>query len=99
VSQLSRELEIATVIDPSEVETSKIGFGTKITLLNLINNQQEVFTILGPWESQPEKNIISYLSPIGERLLGRSEGETLKFTINDRQFQFQVLKIEKADFS
>ncbi len=98
VSQLSRELEIATVVDPEDVDPSRISFGTKVKLLNLVTNQMEEFVILGPWESRPEENIISYLSPLGEKLLGRGVGESLKFSINDRSFHFEVKSIEKADF-
>lgn len=98
ISQLSRELEVATVVDPQDVDPSRVSFGTKVKLLNLENNQIEDYVILGPWESKPEENIISYLSPLGEKLLSKRVGDHLKFSINERSFLFEVKSIEKADF-
>jgi len=40
----------------------------------------KTYTILGPAEVNPEKNIISYLSPVGSALIGKKLGE--KFKIN-----------------
>ncbi len=98
VSQLSRDLETATVIDPADVDMEKIVFGVRAVLLNKLTNQEEIFIILGPWESKPEDNIISYLSPLGDKLLGNKKGDELKFTINERLCDYQVIKIEKAEF-
>jgi transcription elongation GreA/GreB family factor len=63
VGKLKNELDRAQIIGPEHVDASNISFGTKLTLKNLANGEEEIFTILGPWESDPENQIISYLSP------------------------------------
>lgn len=98
VGKLKNELDRAQIIDPEHVDTTSISFGTKVTLMNLASGQEELFTILGPWESNPEKQIISYLSPLGKHLLNHKVGDTLNFTINERKFSYKVLKIAKAEF-
>ena len=34
--------------------------------------------ILGAWDSDPDNNILSYLTPLGQRLLGKKIGETVE---------------------
>lgn len=98
VATLNKEIEAATVIEKADVDLTKIGFGTVVTLLNNLDGKKEVYTILGPWESNPAQNIISYLSPLGDKLMNNKVGDHLKFTINERKIDYVVEKIEAADF-
>lgn len=99
IGKLKEELERAQIVRPDEVDASQISFGTKVTLLNKETKKRETYVILGPWESNPDKGIISYLSPFGSELYGHKEGEELEFTINERTYHYVVEKIEKADMS
>jgi transcription elongation factor GreA len=96
VGKLKNEIERAQLFDPSTVSANKISFGTVVTLKNELAGQDEVYTILGPWESEPSLNIISYLSPLGKKLLNHKAGEHLSFMIHERKFQYEVLKIAIA---
>lgn len=98
VGTLNKELDGATVIEKSEVDSGKVAFGTIVTLLSNPEGKTETYTILGPWESDPGNNVISYLSPFGDKLLGAKAGETLKFTINERKCDYTVKNIAVADF-
>jgi len=84
------------VFDPLTVNTNKVSFGTKIVLVNNETKAKETYTILGPWESSPEENIISYMAPFGSALLNAKVDENLNFTINDRNYNYTVKKISKA---
>lgn len=97
VSVLKEEIEKAQVFDARNVNTSRISFGTKATLLNLDTNENCTYTILGPWESLPEENIISYMAPLGAELLNAEKDNELHFEINGREYNFKVLSIEKSD--
>jgi transcription elongation factor GreA len=98
VGKLKNELDRAQIIGPEQVDASGISFGTRIVLKNLASGEEETYTILGPWESDPENQVISYLSPLGKHLLNHKAGESLNFTINERKFSYKVLKITKAEF-
>ncbi len=98
VATLNKEIDNATVIEKADVDITKVGFGTVVHLLNNLDGKKEVFTILGPWESNPTQNIISYLSPLGDKLMNNKVGDNLKFTINERKIDYVVEKIETADF-
>ncbi len=73
-SQLSEVVEI----EIDKINTSQASVGTKIYLSSTDNPKEEItITILGPWESDPEKGIISYKSDIAKAILGKKVGETL----------------------
>ncbi len=96
-SRLQEELQAAQIFNENEVNTNKISFGTRARLKNLKGGQTEEYLILGPWESNPTRNIISYLSPLGAALWSHATGEELAFTINQNEFHYVVENIEKAD--
>jgi transcription elongation factor GreA len=93
VAKLKEEIERAQLFDPAAVNTSRVSFGTKVVLSNEVTGKKEEYTILGPWESDPENRIISYLSPLGGALLNKKVGEKFNFSINDEKASYTVDRI------
>ena len=96
VAKLKNEIERAQLFDKTTITTSKVSFGTVVLLANELTGEQETYTILGPWESDPANNVISYLSPLGKKLLNHKPGDRLAFTIHERKFQYKVESISSA---
>jgi transcription elongation factor GreA len=96
VAKLKDEIERAQFFDPKTLNTSKVSFGTKVVLENLSEGKEETFTILGPWESDPENMIISYQSPFGSAVLNKTQGEKFDFIINDEKISYTVKSISAA---
>ena len=87
VAKLKDEIDRAQIFDPSMVNINRASFGTVVALANTKTGTKEEYTILGPWESDPENKIISYLSPLGGAILNKKSGE--HFT-----FQETIYKVE-----
>jgi transcription elongation GreA/GreB family factor len=49
---------------------------------DLATNQPETFTILGAWDSDPDKGVISYLTPVAMALLNRKVGDEVEFELH-----------------
>ncbi len=96
-ARMKEELDKATIVRPSDVDSGSVSFGTKVTLATPANGNEE-FVLLGPWESNPENGVISYLSPLGRELLNSKVGDALSFTINEREYQYEVTDIQQAEF-
>ena len=96
LTRLKEELSRAVIFDPTTASSSLVSFGTTVTLKNNLTGSDDVFTIMGPWESNAEKGIISYLSPLGNNLLDSKVGETRKFTINEHPYDYTVKEIKVA---
>lgn len=96
-SRLKEEVQQAQIFNENEIKSDRITFGTRVRLRNGKTGQNEEYVVLGPWESNPSRNVISYLSPLGMSLWDHRPGEELKFTINQNEFHYVVETIEKAD--
>lgn len=96
ITRLQDEIDRAVVFDPTTVTTARVSFGTKVTLFNNVSKKDEVFTILGPWESDPENFIISYMSPLGNAILNSRVNDSLKFEINEQNYSYEVKDIAVA---
>jgi transcription elongation GreA/GreB family factor len=76
-NDLERDLERARPTDFKGADTSAVNIGTKVVLA-LASGEKRELTMLGAWDANPEKNIISYLSEVGQVLLGKSVGEEVE---------------------
>ena len=97
-SRLQDEIDRAQIFDPSTVTTARVSFGTTVFLLNKNTGKDEEYTILGPWESDPDNKIISYMSPLGNALMNAKENEELNFEINEQSYAYTVKKIKAVKF-
>jgi len=96
VTRLNGDIERAQLFDPSQVNTSKVSFGTRVTLLDKNSGKREEYTILGPWESDPDNRVISYLSPFGGAILNKTRGDEVDFSINEEKVSYTVEAIASA---
>jgi transcription elongation GreA/GreB family factor len=58
------------------------SIGTIVQATDLATNQPEQFSILGAWDSDPEKDVISYLSPVAQSLLGHKIGDEVEVEVH-----------------
>lgn len=96
-SKLEADLNQAKVIERSQIDTSLVDVGVRVVVKNEKGKKEE-FTILGQWDVDVKKNIISYHSPMGKSLLDRKVGDEAEFEVNGEQSTFEILSIELADF-
>ncbi|MCL2601685.1 MAG: transcription elongation factor GreA [Treponema sp.] len=96
VTRLQEEINRAQLFDPSKVNTAKVSFGTKVTLLNKNSGKKEEYTILGPWESNPDEGIISYRSPLGRAILNKTAGEEAAFSMTGETVLYIVEAISSV---
>ncbi|MFL6259423.1 MAG: GreA/GreB family elongation factor [Thermoanaerobaculia bacterium] len=71
-ASLNGELQRVRLIEPGGTDTSEVRIGTRVQLSGA---RQRAVTILGPWESKPEEDVISYESDLAKDLLGRKPGD------------------------
>lgn len=96
LAKLTEELNRAVIFDPTTSTTAVVSFATVVTLHNNLENTDEKYTILGPWESDPDNNVISYMSPFGDAILDKKVGDNVKFTINEHNYDYTIKEINKA---
>ncbi|MCR4676519.1 MAG: GreA/GreB family elongation factor [Sphaerochaetaceae bacterium] len=99
MNKLTDEIDIAKIIEPEKVDTDYVEFGTKVVFHDNIADKDITYTIFGPWESNPEKNILNFQAPLGLKIYNMKSGERKKFEINGVKMDLTVKSIELADFS
>ncbi len=82
--------------DFSTAKTETVNLGTVVHVTDLATNNVEAFTILGAWDSQPEKGIISYLSPVARAMIGHKSGEELDVELEGLKHRYRIERIEIA---
>jgi len=86
-------------MDFANARTDQVNLGTRVHVTELLNNHHETFTILGAWDGDPEKGLISYLTPVGQALLNRKPGEEVDLDLNGTKRRFRIDSIEAAPIS
>src|SRR4051812_35420660 len=81
-SELEQQLVRARGMDFTNAKTDQVNLGTRVHVTELLNNHHETFTILGAWDGDPEKGLISYLTPVGQALLNRKPGDEVDLDLN-----------------
>ena len=92
--ELETQLIRARGTDFSNPRTDVVSIGTIVRATDLATNQPQRFTILGAWDSDPEKGVVSYLTPIAQSLLNRKVGEEVEFEVNQVGHRHRIDGIE-----
>ena len=97
-AELEHALALARGTDFAVTDTSRAAMGTKVTLQPLNGGEPVVYTILGAWDTNSEKHIVSYLSQVGKELTGKSVGDQVKIVPmdGDKKKVYTITKIEAA---
>ncbi len=73
--EMVAELNRARIIDPTMQDGDHVTIGSKVVLSQPGSDRRQTFTLLGPWDADQEKGILSYFSPLAAAILGKRAGE------------------------
>ena len=90
-AELQADLMRAKATDFTEVPSDSVGIGTIVDLKDSNSGDKMKYTILGAWDGDPENNILSYLTPLAQNILGKKVGEVVEIDIQGYE---QTLVIE-----
>ncbi|WP_273211817.1 transcription elongation factor GreA [Helicobacter rodentium] len=93
INELTQLVAEARVIDPASLTHNKVSFGSTIKLEDLESEEQFTYTIVGATESNPEKGLISYNSPLAKQLLGKFVGDEVGVTLPKGRVDYEILDI------
>ncbi len=95
LEELSRMIQGTEIIEMMDLPDGVVTVGKKVYLRNLDTDVLDVYTILGPVESDWENNVISYETPIARQLILKKEGEEVSVQIPAGVIRYRIEKIEK----
>lgn len=99
IRDLKDKLARAEVIDCAAIGTDKAVFGSVVRLLDLGNDEEITYQLLGSDESDVKQGSISVMSPLGRSMLGKEVGDEIKVQTPGGLREFEVVDIQSSSFS
>jgi transcription elongation factor GreA len=97
IHDLEEQLHAPRFIEDLKISCERVSIGTKVFCLDLRSQKEITYTILGLADAVPEKNIISYQSPLAKGLIGKEPDEDINITIPAGTRQLRILDIQRFD--
>ena len=93
--ELEFDLTRARATDFSDATTDQVTVGNKVDVTNIETNKQESFIVLGAWDGDPDNQILSYLTPLGQAFLGKKPGDEAKLEVDEESRRYRIDSIEQ----
>ena len=95
ISEIESKLSNSQIIDITKLSISnRVVFGSTVTLLNLNNDQIITYKIVGEDESDIERGLLSYKSPLSKAMIGKSTDDLVELRTPEMTQDFQVTAIK-----
>jgi transcription elongation GreA/GreB family factor len=89
-AELEAQLVRARGTDFANARIDVVSIGTVVGVTDLGAGNAENFTVLGAWDSDPEKGVISYLTPVAQSLLNHKAGEEIEFDLEGAKKRYRI---------
>jgi transcription elongation factor GreA len=93
IADIDDRLSRAMVIDPKSLSGDKVIFGATVHLIDE-NDKPIKYQVVGQTEADAKVGRISYSSPLGRALIGRSVGEEVEVSAPSGDKYYEIAKIE-----
>lgn len=97
IQQLEGVLSNAQIIDPTTLpKDGRVVFGVTVDLLNIDNDDEVTYQLVGDYESDIKKNRISISSPIARAMIGKEIDDiaVVKAPSGDIEYEIVAIKYE-----
>lgn len=92
---VEKMLRTAKIVDNSAIDSNQIHIGAKVTLKDMEYGDEFDYTIVGSAEADPMNNKISFESPVGKAILGKTEGEEVEVDVPAGKLKYQILAVSR----
>jgi len=92
-AELESELGRARGTAFESPDTTQVSIGTVVTVREKASGETMAYTVLGAWDSAPERHVISYLTVIGQALLGKKPGDPADLTTEHGERHVEIVEI------
>jgi transcription elongation factor GreA len=97
MQELENNLAMSDVIDLKNLSCDKVVFGSTVTMEDSNTGKKITYRLVGPCESDLERNRISVTSPIGRALIGKRCGDEISVKTPGGIRDFEVVDISVQD--
>jgi len=99
IAELENKISRADIIDFANLNNDTITFGATVELLDEDTNEKKSFSIVGEYESDISKGLISNVSPLAEELIGKRVGDIVEVTTPKGLVSYEILSIKYKELN
>ena len=94
ISELEDVTSRAEVIDAAKLSGDKVTFGTTVGLVDEDTDEESFYHIVGPYETDLTKRMISTSSPIARAVVGKGVGDSVEVQTPGGIKIYEILSID-----
>ncbi|MGC9326707.1 MAG: GreA/GreB family elongation factor, partial [Candidatus Hinthialibacter sp.] len=93
-AELEESLHRAKAVDLSALTLERVEFGVLFKISPSGSDIQEDYVMLGPWESNPDKRVLSYQAPFAMAFMGKKKGDFVELEMPTLTGRYEIVSIE-----
>lgn len=94
IRDIEAKLAYAQIINPAQINNpQKVMFGVSVRIINMNTDEEKVFMLVGADESNVQKGLVSFESPIGKSLIGKSVGDIVSMQLPGGKTEYEITDI------
>jgi transcription elongation factor GreA len=95
IQSIESALAEAEIIDLGKIDANgKVVFGATVTVMNLEDENEVTYQVVGEEEADINENLISITSPIARALIGKEEGDVVDVQAPSGNIEYEILKVQ-----
>ena len=94
IGEIEDRISRAEIIDPAKLSGSNIKFGATVTLVDEDTDEEATYQLVGEFEADITKRLLSITSPLARALIGKQVGDNIEVTTPGGSKAYEVLKVE-----
>ena len=95
IVELEELIQNAVIVDESTIDTSIVNIGSIVKVLDVAENEEIEYSIVGSIEADPFAHKISDVSPIGHGLVGSKKGDVVEIEVPSGKIVFKILEVSR----
>ena len=95
IAELEAMLKQVVVLDEDDLSTDQVSVGSKVRVVDVEFDEEELYQIVGSTEADPASGWISDESPVGKALLGGKVDDIVEAEVPGGVITFRILEIMK----
>ena len=84
----------ARITDFKDATVDQVSVGSVVEV-RLKDGAVVRYTILGVWDGDPDRHVISYKTPLGAALMGKRSGDTVKVKTGASEDHYSIVSIAR----
>ena len=96
IKELEALIEDAEIVDESKIDTKAVSLGSTVVVLDVEEDEEIKYSIVGSNEVNPLEGKISDRSPVGSALMGAKAGNTVSVTTPAGVYQLKIIDVYRS---